>query len=338
MIVITTQEVYHMDFLKTLLAYMALLTTLGVQEGPAPETVPTPTPLPVHITASPVPFQTAAPTATPAPTDASKPALTPNTRYAKLAFGNSGNNVKKLQNALIDLGYMPKGSADGQYGYQTLNAVRAFQKANKLSVDGVAGPATLTHLYENPDVIGVLEATPVPTATPTPSLPPLATPNSAAFAAPAATVSSGMKKLEDAYIISGTDGSTLYYQTLVDGMPALIRPDLWQNAEGAAVMSLAQLADAQTGWSLMGSSADGLYALNACGYTVSIHLKADGASILVDGEGVVVPVEDVFIEDGTLFVTDAFLRTVLKANTVFDTDEKSLVVFFKDKSVAAAQD
>ena len=28
-----------MDFLKTLLAYMALLTTLGVQEGPAPAAV-----------------------------------------------------------------------------------------------------------------------------------------------------------------------------------------------------------------------------------------------------------------------------------------------------------
>ena len=115
-----------MDFLKTLLAYMALLTTLGVQEGPAPASVPTPTPLPPSVTATVVPHQTAAPTATPAPTADPTPAMTPNKRYAQLQFGDSGNNVKKLQNALIELGYMEKGSADGQYGYKTYNAVKAF--------------------------------------------------------------------------------------------------------------------------------------------------------------------------------------------------------------------
>ena len=125
---------------------------------------------------------------------------------------------------------------------------------------------------------------------------------------------------------------------LVDGVPALGKPGLWQNAAGNAVVSLAQLADCLDGWSLMGSSADGLYALNACGYTVSIHIREDGPSVLVDGEAVAVPEEDAFLLDGTLYVTDAFLRTALKAETVFDTDENSLVVFFKDKSVANAQD
>lgn len=333
-----------MDFLKTLLAYVTLLATLGVQEGPAPETVSTPTPLPTHITASPVPFQTEAPTATPAPTGSAVPALTPNTRYAKLAFGDSGNNVKKLQNKLIDLGYMPKGSADGQFGYQTLNAVKAFQKANSLSVDGVAGPATLTNLYENPNVIAVVEATVVPTASPTPSLPPLATPNGSAGTANEAglplvpTSSAVLTKLDGAYIISGADGATLYREMLVDGVPALVRPDLWVNEAGDAVVSLAQLTDCLNGWTLMGSSVDGVYALNACGYTVSIHLKADGLSILVDGEAMVVPVENVLLQDGTLYVTDTFLRTVLKADTVFDADEKTLLLTLKDKSIANAQD
>ena len=32
------------------------------------------------------------------------------------------------------------------------------------------------------------------------------------------------------------------------------------------------------------------------------------------------------------------VRTALKADTVYDADEKSLVVSFKDKSVAGAQD
>lgn len=330
-----------MDFLKTLLAYMTLLTTLGVQEGPAPETIPTPTPLPTHITASPVPYQTEAPTATPAPTGTPGPALTPNKHYTQLSFGNSGNNVKKLQNRLIELGYMPKGSADGQYGYQTYNAVKAFQKANSLTVDGVAGSTTQTHLYENPNVVAVVEATEVPTATPTASLPPLATPDSNAIqtgdaSAPAAT--SALTLLDSAYIISGNDSSTLYRETMVDGVPALVRPDLWVNESGAPVMSLPQLTDCLEGWTLMGSSADGLYALSACGYTVSIHLMADDVSILVDGEAAIVPVEDVFLLDDTLYVTDTFLRTALKAKTVFDADEKTLLLTLTDKSIANAQD
>ena len=327
-----------MDFLKTLLAYMALLTTLGVQEGPAPGTIPTPTPLPSHVTATPVPHQTEAPTATPSPTAAPMPTLTPNNRYSKVAFGDSGSNVKKLQNRLIELGYMPKGSADSSYGYQTYNAVKAFQKANGLEVDGVAGPATLTNLYENPNVIGVMEETPVPTATASPTLPPLPTPEATAAVAAAEPNKVALTVLDGAYIISGTTGETLYRETLVNGQPALVKPELWSNESGTAVMSLAELADCMEGWTLMGSSADGIYALNACGYTVSIQLMAGEAAILVDGQAVPASAEDAFIQDGTLYVTDAFLRTALHAQTVFDVDEKSLVVFFKDKSVANAQD
>lgn len=325
-----------MDFLKTLLAYMALLATLSVQEGPAPNAVPTPTPLPANVTASPVPNQTAAPTATPSPTPAPVPTITPNNRYAKLQLNDKGNNVKKLQNALIELGYLPEGSADGAYGYQTYNAVKAFQRANGLSADGVAGPATLTTLYENPNVIGVVEETPVPTATSAPTLPPLSSLYDDPTAAPAPR--RDLTQLESGYIISGTDGKTLYRNAIVDGQAALVKPDLWLGEDGSAVLSLAELADCMEGWTLMGSSADGLYALTASGYTVSIHVKADGASVLVDGAEVSVAEGDAFIQDGTLYVTDAFLRATLKAETVFDVDEKSLVVFFKDKSVANAQD
>ncbi len=336
-----------MDFLKTLLAYMTLLATLGVQEGPAPETVPTPTPLPAHMTATPEPHQTAAPTATPAPTGAPTPEATANRRYTQLSFGDKNSNVRKLQNELIKLGYMPAGSADSSYGYQTYNAVKAFQRANGLSADGVAGPLTLTCLYENPDVVGVVEDTPVPTATPTPSLPPLPTPapgsSQTAPAAPAQTANaapqaSGLTLLDGAYIISGNDGSTLYRETLVDGVPALVKPDLWQTADGTPVVSLAQLTDCLEDWTLMGSSADGIYALQACGYTVSIHMKAEGLAVLVDGEAAAIPDDGAFFQGDTLYVTDKFLNVALNARTVFDADEKSLVVFFTDKSVADAQD
>lgn len=326
-----------MDFLKTLLAYMTLLTTLSVQEGPAPQTVPTPTALPSHITASPVPHQTAAPTATPSPTPDPTPAMTANKRYAKLVFGDSGSNVKKLQNALINLGYMPKGSADGQYGYQTYNAVKAFQKANSLEVDGVAGPMTLTCLYDNPAVIGVTAPTTVPTATPTASLPPLPT-LPAGYTSVQSSAPAAVTRLEGAHVISGSNSKPLYRETLINGQPALVRADLWVDSTGAPALSLAQLVDCLDGWSLMGSSADGLWALKACGYTVSIQLAGAAPTILVDGQRVSVTAAEVFMADDVLYVTDAFLQKTIQAMTVFDPDEKALVIHFKDKSMADAND
>ena len=44
-----------MDFLKTLLAYVALTVAFSVQEGPLPQDVPTPTPLPPDVTPTPTP-------------------------------------------------------------------------------------------------------------------------------------------------------------------------------------------------------------------------------------------------------------------------------------------
>ena len=55
--------------------------------------------------------------------------------------GCRGDDVRELQQALIDLGYL-SGTADGIFGNNTENAVRKFQKKNKLTVDGLAGPAT----------------------------------------------------------------------------------------------------------------------------------------------------------------------------------------------------
>ena len=324
-----------MDFLKTILAYITLLSALGVQEGPPPQTIPTPSPLPAYMTATPVPHQTAAPTATPTPTPDPTPAMTANKRYTQLAFGDSGNNVRKLQNALIDLGYMPKGSADSQYGYQTYNAVKAFQRANGLTADGVAGPITLTHLYENPAVIGVTVATAVPTATPTPPLPSLPTmdPTAAQVSAPAAPLT----PVEGAYVISGADGKTLYFEKVVEDVPSLVKLEMWTNDAGTPMLSLPQLANALN-WRLMGSAADGLYALQTCGYTVSIHIKTDAPAVLVDGAAVSVAATDALLHDDTLYVTDAFLRTALQAVTVYDADEKSLVLFLQDKAIANAND
>jgi len=55
--------------------------------------------------------------------------------------GSEGEEVRQLQQALIDLGFL-KGSADGKFGTKTENAIRAFQKKNKLVADGLAGTVT----------------------------------------------------------------------------------------------------------------------------------------------------------------------------------------------------
>ncbi len=59
-----------------------------------------------------------------------------------LCHGMQGEEVRRLQQALITLGYL-KGTADGIYGNKTENAVRAFQRKNRLSCDGLAGTKTL---------------------------------------------------------------------------------------------------------------------------------------------------------------------------------------------------
>jgi len=62
-----------------------------------------------------------------------------------LRMGESGEAVRVLQQRLTDLGYWLTG-ADGNYGLTTQQAVMAFQKAEGLGRDGVAGPETLGRL------------------------------------------------------------------------------------------------------------------------------------------------------------------------------------------------
>lgn len=52
-----------------------------------------------------------------------------------------GETVKRIQRRLLALGFKPL-EADGIFGKQTDSAVRRFQKARKLPVDGVVGPKT----------------------------------------------------------------------------------------------------------------------------------------------------------------------------------------------------
>ena len=66
---------------------------------------------------------------------------TPAPDNTNLKKGASGDAVKTMQEQLIQLGYLT-GKADGKFGAKTYAALVAFQKANKLTADGVAGTKT----------------------------------------------------------------------------------------------------------------------------------------------------------------------------------------------------
>lgn len=66
-----------------------------------------------------------------------------------LSYGSKGDDVKKLQQRLYDLGYL-NAAPDGIFGSYTLAAVNAFQMANGIGVDGIVGPKTLEKLNGSP--------------------------------------------------------------------------------------------------------------------------------------------------------------------------------------------
>lgn len=94
------------------------------------------------------------PTPTPEPTPTPTPTPTPGTDKPTLRKGDKGQYVMQAQMLLIQRGYtLPKYGCDGKFGNETLEAVKAFQKANGLTADGVIGQKTWAALEsgEKPD-------------------------------------------------------------------------------------------------------------------------------------------------------------------------------------------
>ncbi|MDR2359826.1 MAG: spore cortex-lytic enzyme [Oscillospiraceae bacterium] len=63
--------------------------------------------------------------------------------------GSSGDTVREIQTKLKQWGYY-SGSVDGIYGSETVSAVKAFQKKNGLTADGIAGNTTLAAIGIDP--------------------------------------------------------------------------------------------------------------------------------------------------------------------------------------------
>lgn len=84
----------------------------------------------------------------------------------KLTRGAKGENVKKVQTRLTELGFFD-GPISGNYMNQTMAAVKAFQEHNGMRADGVTGEETWNMLFNSPDVLDT-SATARPTPEPTP--------------------------------------------------------------------------------------------------------------------------------------------------------------------------
>lgn len=111
----------------------AIYAPFGAQYGyGGADLIPkTPTPDPAQSTPIPTATPTSAPTSEAART---------------LKKGSTGADVKKLQQALIDLGYLSD-TADGTFGAKTQDAVTLFQAVNGLDADGLAGAKTQALLF-----------------------------------------------------------------------------------------------------------------------------------------------------------------------------------------------
>jgi N-acetylmuramoyl-L-alanine amidase len=96
---------------------------------------------------APAPSNDSIPTAAPVETPVPEPEPTPLPHAAACSPGDTGDNVKILQDMMIVLGFDP-GKADGVYGGQVKAAVRNFQLYAGLAATGVADGETAAALTQ----------------------------------------------------------------------------------------------------------------------------------------------------------------------------------------------
>ena len=120
--------------------------------------------------------------------------------------GSRGQLVGTMQQRLTELGYYA-GTITRVNDTATMNALKAFQRANGLTADGIAGPQTQAILFSAAALPAGATPTPAPTPTPTP-LP--------VFVTPSATVERGTTG-ENARLVQQRLQDLGYYTGRVDG-------------------------------------------------------------------------------------------------------------------------
>ena len=331
-----------MDLIQSLMLFMAVSYSTAVTVAAPPAEMPTATPAPtaVFATATPEPtddltmlITTPLPEATPTPTPT--PVITPNASYRILRKGDKGEEVRRMQQRLMELGYL-NGNIDGSFGYQTYSAVLAFQKANGLTRDGEAGPATLTKLFEDPNVIPNLEVvtpSPVPTATPRPDgLIPIPENGTASWDA-----------IHLHTVLYNNNSITVVHE----GYPNSA-PQMWLRGD-ELIFSLDELAEA-AGWTLLADSGEN-FSLQVAGYDLDASIIESALELRVGEQGYFdaytvsdtgtqqsVKQGDVVSENGKWYVSANFLKKALKAEIVWDEDENTVIIRIAEKGLSQSRD
>lgn len=89
--------------------------------------------------------------------------------YRPLSYGATGEDVKALQEKMVELGYY-SGNITGSFLEGTTEAVKVFQGENSMEITGIADVATQEKLFS-------LSIRPTPTPTPVPTPSPIPTPS-----------------------------------------------------------------------------------------------------------------------------------------------------------------
>ncbi len=335
-----------MDLIDSLMLFMTITYAAGASNALPPAQMPTATPAPI-IAEQPAPSDgtfslgpgvvilTPQPTPSPTPAPTPGPTITPNKGYRILRRGDKGDEVRRMQERLRDLGYLD-GNVDGNFGPQTYSAVLTFQRANGLTRDGDAGPATLTILFESPNVVpnlAKLTPTPVPTSTPGPDgLIPLP--------------EGGTLTWEAIHL-----HTILYNNTSItvthEGYPRSA-PDMWLRGN-ELMLSLDDLARG-AGWALSADPGDH-FTLSGAGYALDVTVTEAGQRLRAGDQGYVdsftcldagVPVAvaqgEIVSENGKWYVSVNFLKKVMNAEAVWDEDENTLILRIREKSSAQSAD
>lgn len=343
----------NMDFLKTLLVYMSMTMAASMQGGTLPEPTPTPTTPPAAVVSTAAPATTTAPSApvvtlagtaaTATPTPVPKPDITPNPNYRNLSKGDRGDRVKKLQERLIELGYLA-GTADGSYGNQTRRAVMRFQYYNGLQQDGVAGRATQTVLFEYENVMPY-PASPTPAASEAPlssptsdpvlTLAPLEAVTTAgtqeivlqdATPEPVPALDVALTPLEGGSVT--LNGTVLTLLSQQGNVSVSVAPHMFVSEDGDVYLSITDLCTAIPAWTLTTTADEAGQAVHwnitANGHTVTAYTIDGGFASLVDGVHQPFVAGDLVVHDNDLLVRTSYLHTALSLQVVYD-DETNVV-------------
>ena len=330
-----------MDLIRNFLLYITLTMAVNLEAAPTPGPVPETTAaivvteveeeIPTDASGAPI---IGSYLATPGPpTPPPMPRASPNEAYTSLSMGSRGDDVRRLQSRLVELGFLT-GNVDGAFGGQTRNAVMLFQEVNGLQKDGVAGKATLTRLYEDPDVIAnpaVITPSPVPTATPDAA---------GVIPIPQYPKENWVQDEKAQVLLNG------YMQVVPETGKS---PRVWMRG-ASVVVSLSDLfsameMDVTASWgnSLSFAWADYLVEAELVEAARASRQEDDVSfaqayEVRVDGVPVTINQGDLMYEDGQWYATTDFFARTMHAETRWEEEEKTLMITIQDKAVYLSVD